>query len=195
MTPIIRRLFLSPLPRAVLARHVGARRGCTTRCAVCRLRRDRQRLRDQVRPAGADLVANELVRGDATRAVAEHTTEAQSLAKNRTEAGVSMAPDEDVRKISDDAMARLNTLQGAEFDTASPPHRCVCKPWPSISTALMPRTARAGLYAGTRKRRCQSRRRCSSTPSGSPADVRAEPGSFGRELAKRRKRSCSTGDL
>ena len=61
---------------------------------------------------------NELVRGYATRAVAEHTTEAQSLAKNRTEAGVSMAPDEDVRKISDDAMARLNSLQGAEFDTA-----------------------------------------------------------------------------
>ena len=29
-----------------------------------------------------------------------------------------MAPDEDVRKISDDAMARLNSLQGAEFDTA-----------------------------------------------------------------------------
>lgn len=61
---------------------------------------------------------NELVRGYATRAVAEHTTEAQSLAKNRAEAGVSMAPDEDVRKISDDAMARLNSLQGAEFDTA-----------------------------------------------------------------------------
>ena len=61
---------------------------------------------------------NELVRGYATRAVAEHTTEAQSLARNRTEAGVSMAPDEDVRKISDDAMARLNSLQGAEFDTA-----------------------------------------------------------------------------
>lgn len=29
-----------------------------------------------------------------------------------------MAPDEDVRKIADDAMARLNSLQGAEFDTA-----------------------------------------------------------------------------
>jgi putative membrane protein len=62
--------------------------------------------------------SNELVRGYATRAVAEHTTEAQSLAKNRAEAGVSMAPDEDVRKISDEAMARLNSLQGAEFDTA-----------------------------------------------------------------------------
>lgn len=62
--------------------------------------------------------ANELIRGYATRAVAEHTTMAQSLARNRTEAGVSMAPDEDVRKIADDAMARLNSLQGAEFDTA-----------------------------------------------------------------------------
>ena len=61
---------------------------------------------------------NELVRGYATRAVAEHTTAAQTLAKNRAEAGVSMAPDEDVRKISDDAMVRLNSLQGAEFDTA-----------------------------------------------------------------------------
>jgi putative membrane protein len=29
-----------------------------------------------------------------------------------------MAPDEDVRKIADDAMTRLNALQGAEFDTA-----------------------------------------------------------------------------
>ena len=31
---------------------------------------------------------------------------------------VSMAPDEDVRKIADEAMTRLNSLQGAEFDTA-----------------------------------------------------------------------------
>jgi len=29
-----------------------------------------------------------------------------------------MAPDEDVRKIADDAMARLNSLQGAKLDTA-----------------------------------------------------------------------------
>jgi putative membrane protein len=62
--------------------------------------------------------SNELVRGYATRAVAEHTTAAQSLSRNRSEAGVSMAPDEDVRKISEDAMGRLNSLQGAEFDTA-----------------------------------------------------------------------------
>ena len=29
-----------------------------------------------------------------------------------------MAPDEEVRKIAGDAMTRLNSLQGAEFDTA-----------------------------------------------------------------------------
>jgi len=29
-----------------------------------------------------------------------------------------MAPDEEVRKIADDAMTRLNALSGAEFDTA-----------------------------------------------------------------------------
>ena len=29
-----------------------------------------------------------------------------------------MAPDEEVRKIAEDAMTRLNSLQGAEFDTA-----------------------------------------------------------------------------
>src|SRR5215510_8398905 len=62
--------------------------------------------------------SNELVRGYATRAVAEHTTAAQSLARNRSEAGVSVAPDEDVRKIAGDAMTRLNSIQGAEFDTA-----------------------------------------------------------------------------
>ena len=62
--------------------------------------------------------SNELVRAYATRAVAEYTTNAQYLAKNRSEAGVTMAPDEEVRKIAGDAMTRLNSLQGAEFDTA-----------------------------------------------------------------------------
>jgi putative membrane protein len=62
--------------------------------------------------------SNELVRGYATRAIAEHTAAAQSLGRNRAEAGVSMAPDEEVRRISDDAMNRLNSLQGVEFDTA-----------------------------------------------------------------------------
>ena len=62
--------------------------------------------------------SNEPVRAYATRAIAEHTTIAQSLSRNRNEAGVTMAPDENVRKIAEDAMTRLNSLQGAEFDTA-----------------------------------------------------------------------------
>lgn len=62
--------------------------------------------------------SNELVRGYATRAVAEYPKAVQSLSRNRSEAGVSMAPDEDVRKLANDAMSRLNSLQGAEFDTA-----------------------------------------------------------------------------
>ena len=59
---------------------------------------------------------NELVRGYATRAVAEYPKAAQSLARNRSEAGVTMAPDENVRSITNDAMTRLNSLQGADFD-------------------------------------------------------------------------------
>jgi putative membrane protein len=62
--------------------------------------------------------SNELVRGYATRVVAEYPKAEQSLTRNRNEAGVSMAPDEDVRKLADDSMARLNSLQGAEFDKA-----------------------------------------------------------------------------
>ena len=62
--------------------------------------------------------SNELVRAYATRAIGEYTTNAQDLVRNRNEAGVTMAPDEDVRKIAGDAMTRLNSLQGAEFDTA-----------------------------------------------------------------------------
>ena len=62
--------------------------------------------------------SNELVRAYATRAIAEYTTNAEYLTRNRKEANVTMAPDEDVRKIANDAMARLNSLQGAEFDSA-----------------------------------------------------------------------------
>jgi len=62
--------------------------------------------------------SNEPVRAYATRAIAEHTTAAQSLIKSRSEAGVSMAPDAEVRALADEAMARLNSLQGVEFDTA-----------------------------------------------------------------------------
>ena len=43
---------------------------------------------------------NEPIRAYATRAIAEHTAVAQSLSRNRAEAGVSMAPDEEVRAIS-----------------------------------------------------------------------------------------------
>ena len=61
---------------------------------------------------------NELVRSYATHTIKEYTENAQNLAKNVAEAGVTMAPDEEVRKIADDAMTRLNALSGAEFDTA-----------------------------------------------------------------------------
>jgi putative membrane protein len=40
------------------------------------------------------------------------------ISSRRSEAGVTMAPDENVRKIAGDAMTRLNSLQGAAFDTA-----------------------------------------------------------------------------
>ena len=62
--------------------------------------------------------SNELVRGYATRAVAEYPGVQQSLTRNSAEAGVSKAPDEEIRKIADDAMSRLNTLQGVDFDKA-----------------------------------------------------------------------------
>ena len=62
--------------------------------------------------------SNENVRAYATRAIAEHTAIADSLRRNRNEAGVTMAPDEEVRKIAGDAMTRLNSLQGAAFGTA-----------------------------------------------------------------------------
>ena len=62
--------------------------------------------------------SNDLVKGYATRVVAEYPKAEQSLSRNRSEAGVSMAPDEDVRKIADDAMTRLNSLQGTDFDKA-----------------------------------------------------------------------------
>jgi putative membrane protein len=62
--------------------------------------------------------SNELVRGYATRAVAEYPSAQQSLTRNSSEAGVSKALDEEVRKITDDSMNRLNALQGADFDKA-----------------------------------------------------------------------------
>ena len=62
--------------------------------------------------------SNQLVRGYATRAVSEYATNAQSLSRNRNSAGVSYAPEENIKSIADDSMSRLNSLQGADFDRA-----------------------------------------------------------------------------
>jgi len=86
--------------------------------------------------------SNELVRSYATRAIAEHTAAAQSLSRNRSEAGVSMAPDEEVRAIAEDAMMRLKSLQGAEFDTAFAAAQL------RVQTATV---AQYGAYAGNGK--------------------------------------------
>lgn len=61
---------------------------------------------------------NELVRGFATRAIAEHTKLVSTLKRNRSEAGVSMAPHDATSRMTNDAMAQLNSMQGAQFDTA-----------------------------------------------------------------------------
>jgi putative membrane protein len=61
---------------------------------------------------------NELVRAFARRSIDEYTLNEQNLVRNRNEAGVTMAPDEEVKKIADDAMARLNSLSGVDFDNA-----------------------------------------------------------------------------
>jgi putative membrane protein len=62
--------------------------------------------------------SNERVRGYASRAVAEYPNAVQSLSRNRSEAGVSFAPDENVRSLADTSITRLNSLQGADFDRA-----------------------------------------------------------------------------
>jgi len=62
--------------------------------------------------------SNQLVRGYASRAVSEYTSDAQTLGRNRAEAGVSYAPDENVKSIADNAMSRLNSAQGSDFDRA-----------------------------------------------------------------------------
>lgn len=62
--------------------------------------------------------SNALVRSYATRAVTEYPADGQSLARNRGLAGVSYAPDENVKSLADNAMSRLNSLQGADFDRA-----------------------------------------------------------------------------
>ena len=61
---------------------------------------------------------NELVRGFATRAVAEHTKLVSTLRRNRSEAGVSMSLHDETSRMTNDAMAQLNSLTGPQFDTA-----------------------------------------------------------------------------
>ena len=119
MTPIIRRTFLvavavAPIAQVALVHAVDA-------LPDARFVGFAETVNDfEIKSGQLALTksSNEFVRAYATRAIAEHTTIAQSLSRNRAEAGVTMAPDEEVRKIADDAMTRLNSLQGAEFDTA-----------------------------------------------------------------------------
>jgi putative membrane protein len=61
---------------------------------------------------------NENVRGYASRAIAEHTSAAQSLSKARSEAGVSYAPDGSMGPRTANELATLNGLQGPAFDAA-----------------------------------------------------------------------------
>src|SRR6478752_559696 len=62
--------------------------------------------------------ANENVRAFASRAVALHNDASQRLAKARSEAGVSYAPDPSGPPNTQAILQRLNGLDGAQFDTA-----------------------------------------------------------------------------
>ena len=59
---------------------------------------------------------NENVRGYATRMLAEHDLAAQTLAKSRSEAGVTFAPDPNEPTVA--VLRRLSSLEGPEFDAA-----------------------------------------------------------------------------
>ena len=61
---------------------------------------------------------NEIMRGYATRMIAEHSESAEFLQKARTEAGVSYAPDPANPPNTTAVLQRLNASQGPEFDTA-----------------------------------------------------------------------------
>lgn len=61
---------------------------------------------------------NENIRGYATRAISDAQFEAEALNKSRAEAGVSYAPDGSMGPRTADLLARLNTLQGPDFDAA-----------------------------------------------------------------------------
>ena len=119
MTPIIRRTFLAAVATAPIAHAASVY--AVNALPDAQFVGFAETVNDFEIKSGQLALAkssNELVRAYATRAIAEYTTNAQYLTRNRSEAGVTMAPDEEVRKISGDAMARLNSLQGAEFDTA-----------------------------------------------------------------------------
>jgi putative membrane protein len=59
---------------------------------------------------------NERVRGYASRMLAEHDLAAQHLAKSRSEAGVSYAPDSNEPTVA--VLRRLSSLEGPQFDDA-----------------------------------------------------------------------------
>ncbi len=59
---------------------------------------------------------NENVRGYANRMLTEHDLAAQTLAKSRSEAGVTYAPDPNEPTVA--VLRRLSSLEGPEFDTA-----------------------------------------------------------------------------
>ena len=61
---------------------------------------------------------NETVRGVATRATPVFTDANVSLERNAREAGVTGVPDADFKKIADEAMTKLNSLSGPDFDRA-----------------------------------------------------------------------------
>ena len=59
---------------------------------------------------------NENVRGVAARATPMFTDANVSLERNAREAGITGVPDEDFKKIADDAMTQLNSASGPDFD-------------------------------------------------------------------------------
>ena len=119
MTPIVRRTFLAALAVAPLAHAASVH--AVDALPDAKFVGFAETVNDFEIQSGQLALAksaSELVRAYATRAIAEHTANAPSLSRNRSEANVSMAPDAEVRALANDAMARLNSLQGAEFDSA-----------------------------------------------------------------------------
>ena len=93
MTPIIRRTFLV----AVASCQSRRSRWCTPwmRCPKRSLSASpRPSTTSRQSPVGAHQVFDRYVRAYAARAIAEFTTNAQNLTRNRNEANVTMAPDE-----------------------------------------------------------------------------------------------------